>query len=144
MNYQFIIEFLYADSVCEFHENSVLFHIQSIVMTSSQIIQNLHHWINILLMKSFEYTKGLYVVAGFWSGIPMIWQKNKTKKTKLGSIARYCWGTKTLLATQLFLFVTKIYYYYTLLRGFLTSISWWFLTGVWVTTSLQDSSQYSG
>ena len=36
------------------------------------------------------------------------------------------------------------YYYFTLLRVFHSSISWWFFTGVWVTASLQDSSQYSG
>ena len=39
--------------------------------------------------------------------------------------------------------IEKIIYFTHSLRVFPTSICWWSFTGVWLTASLQDSSQYS-
>ena len=36
------------------------------------------------------------------------------------------------------------YYYYLLIIVFHISVSWWSFTGIWVTASLQDTSQFSG
>ena len=40
---------------------------------------------------------------------------------------------------SLSVYVFYHYYYFTLLKVFPTSVIWWFLTGVWVTTSLLKS-----
>ena len=47
-----------------------------------------------------------------------------------------------LLLLLLFIYLF-IYLFFYSLRVFHSSCSWWYLTGVWVTASLQDSSQYS-
>ena len=62
------------------------------------------------------------------------------------SLILYSFSASLLYSLILWLMIYyyyHYYYYYLLIRVFQISVRWWSFIGVWVTASLQDSSQYS-
>ena len=101
---------------------------------NSNSFNSLSWFLEIVL--SMPITLGITITLMFQSFLSSLASSKYLSLFLLSFIFFTLWSTGMAKST--------IYYYYYSSRVFHISMSWWFFSGVWVTASLLDSSQYSG